>query len=70
MLNIKYHGKLPLANVIVRRILETPESLIVSFKRLTLLSLSSQAMFPFPLMRAARWTVLLPGDEHASRTFA
>lgn len=39
---------------VIRRILEAPESLIVSFKRLTLSLFSSHAMiFPFPFMRAA-----------------
>lgn len=53
-----------------QRILEAPDSLIVCCKRLTLFSFNSHAMIlPFPFMREARWTVLLPGAEHASRTF-
>ena len=52
------------------RILAAPESLTVSSKRLALSLFSSQAIiFPFPFIRAARWTVLFPGAEHASRTF-
>ena len=54
----------------IGRILEAPESLMVSFKRLTRSLFSSQAItFPFPLIRAARCTVLFPGAEQASRTF-
>lgn len=43
---------------------------MVSSRRLTLSLLSSHAkILPVPFIRAARWTVLLPGAEHASRTF-
>lgn len=54
----------------MQRILEALDRLIISSRRLTLSLLSSHAItFPLPLMRAARWTVLFPGAEQASRTF-
>lgn len=52
------------------RILDASARLTVYFKRSTLFSSSSQAtILPFPFMRAARWIVLFPGAEQASRTF-
>lgn len=55
----------------MQRILVAPAKLTLSFRRLTLSLLSSQAIiFPLHFIRAARWTVLFPGAEQASMTFA